>query len=338
MVAEKLTEYSINVMALARMEAERAGKSRVHIEHILLGLLGTSAGIASVVLQKNGLNEKEVREQLEKQTFSESLSHDHDFESNVKAEKIINSALQIAESRQQEFIDTEHLLLAILSEKSWRMRDVLDKFGVEAESLRRDIDEETKFRSVSGEGTEEGTPEGTAEGTANAPRRKVRPISPTAEYSWPSVTPQFGQFRDSAIRVVMLAQEEARRLGHNYVGSEQLLLGIVADTGIAGQQLRELQVTLAKAREVVEKQIGRGSGFVAVEIPFTPRAKHILVEARNQAYANGASMIDAEHILLALLDQREGISVCILRDLNVGVETLRQNVMNALKTPVEEKQ
>lgn len=329
MVAEKLTEYSINVMALARMEAERAGKSRVHIEHILLGLLGTSAGIASVVLQKNGLNEKDVREQLEKQTFSESLSHDHDFESNVKAEKIINSALQIAEGRQQEFIDTEHLLLAILSEKSWRMRDVLDKFGVEAESLRRDIDEETKFRTVSGEGTEEGT--------KDSPRRKVRPISPTAEYSWPSVTPQFGQFRDSAVKVVMLAQEEARRLGHNYVGSEQLFLGIVADTGIAGQQLRNLQVTLAKAREVVEKQIGRGSGFVAVEIPFTPRAKHILVEARNQAYANGASMIDAEHILLALLDQREGISVCILRDLNVGVEALRQNVMNALKTPVEEK-
>lgn len=329
MVAEKLTEYSINVMALARMEAERAGKSRVHIEHILLGLLGTSAGIASAVLQKNGLNEKEVREQLEKQTFSEKLSHDHDFELNVKAEKIINSALQIAEGRQQQFIDTEHLLLAILSEKSWRMRDVLDRFGVEAERLCIDIDEETKFRSV--------TAEETGEGTADSPRRKVRPISPTAEYSWPSVTPQFGQFKDSAIRVVMLAQEEARRLGHNYVGSEQLLLGIVADTGIAGQQLRELQVTLAEAREVVEKQIGRGSGFVAVEIPFTPRAKAILIEARNQAYANGSSMIEAEHILLALLDQRDGISVCIIKNLNVAVDTLRQNVLNALKTPVEEK-
>jgi ATP-dependent Clp protease ATP-binding subunit ClpA len=301
----------------------------VHIEHILLGLLGTSAGIASAVLEKNGLHEKEVRQQLEKQTFSEKLSHDHDFELNVKAEKIINSALQIAEGRQQQFIDTEHLLLAILAEKSWRMRDVLDTFGVDIERLRCDIDEETKFRSVTGEGTEEGT--------TDPPRRKVRPISPTAEYSWPSVTPQFGQFKDSAIRVVMLAQEEARRLGHNYVGSEQLLLGIVADTGIAGKQLRELQVTLAEAREVVEKQIGRGSGFVAVEIPFTPRAKHILTEARNQAYANGASMIDAEHILLALLDQREGISVCILQNLNVGVETLRQNVLNALKTPVEEK-
>jgi ATP-dependent Clp protease ATP-binding subunit ClpA len=302
----------------------------VHIEHILLGLLGTSAGIASVVLQKNGLNEKEVREQLEKQTYSESLSHDHDFELNIKAEKIINSALQIAEGRQQQFIDTEHLLLAILSEKSWRVRDVLDRFGVEAERLRSDIDEETKFRSVSGEATEEGT--------ADSPRRKVRPISPTAEYSWPSVTPQFGQFRDSAIRVVMLAQEEARRLGHNYVGSEQLLLGIVADTGIAGKQLSDQQVTLAEARKVVEKQIGRGSGFVAVEIPFTPRAKQILVQARNQAYANGANMIDAEHILLALLDQREGISVCILQGLNVSVEKLRQNVLNALKMPVEGKE
>ena len=112
---------------------------------------------------------------------------------------------------------------------------MLDTFNVDINRLRNDIDEETKFRSVSAEGVDEGT--------ADSPRRKVRPISPTAEYSWPSVTPQFGQFRDSAIKVVMLAQEEARRLGHNYVGSEQLLLGIVADTGIAGKQLRELQVT-----------------------------------------------------------------------------------------------
>ncbi len=330
MVAEKLTEYSINVMAQARMEAERAGKSRVHIEHILLGLLGTSGGIASAVLQKNGLNQKDVRTQLEKQTFTESLSHDHEFESNVKAEKILNSALLIAEGRQQQFIDTEHLLLAILAEKSWRLRDVLDTFGVDVERLRCDIDEETKFRSVSGDCTE-----GEA---ADLPKRKVRPISPTAEYSWPSVTPQFGQFRESAIAVIMLAQEEARRLGHNYVGSEQLLLGIVADTGIAGKQFREMGVSLSDARGAVESQIGRGSGFVAVEISFTPRAKHILSVARDQARAVGSDMIDAEHILLALLEQKEGLSVCILQDLNIGVATLRQKVLDALKTPVEGKE
>lgn len=330
MVAEKLTEYSINVMAQARMEAERAGKSRVHIEHILLGLLGTSGGIASAVLQKNGLNQKDVRTQLEKQTFTESLSHDHEFESNVKAEKILSSALQIAEGRQQQLIDTENLLLAILAEKSWRLRDVLDTFGVDVELLRRDIDEETKFRSVSGDCTE-----GEA---ADLPKRKVRPISPTAEYSWPSVTPQFGQFRESAIAVIMLAQEEARRLGHNYVGSEQMLLGIVADTGIAGKQFREMGVSLSDARGAVESQIGRGSGFVAVEISFTPRAKHILSVARDQARAVGSDMIDAEHILLALLEQKEGLSVCILQSLNVKVETLREKVLNALKTPVEGKE
>ncbi len=330
MVAEKLTEYSINVMALARMEAERAGKSHVHVEHILLGLLGTSAGIASAVLRKNGLNEKDVRERLEKQTFTESLSHEHDFESNVKAEKIINSALQIAESRQQQFIDTEHLLLAILAEKSWRMRDVLDRFGIGADRLRSDIDEETKFRSVSGDCTEEGAEE--------QPRRKVRPISPTAEYSWPSVTPQFVQFRDAAIRVVMVAQEEARRLGHNYVGSEQLLLGVVADRGIAGQQFRALQIAMPEARRAVEAEIGRGSGFVAVEIPFTPRAKHILSAAREQAHSTGSDMISAEHILLALIDQQDGVSVRVLQDLNVRVEKLRQNLLDALKSPVEGKE
>lgn len=336
MVAEKLTEYSINVMAQARMEAERAAKSHVHIEHILLGLLSTHAGIASTVLSKNGLHEKEVRAHLQKQTIDESVSHSHESEAHVKAEKIINSALQIAEGRQQQSIDTEHLLLAILAVKSWRIRDVLDNFGVDVERLRKDIDEETKFRSVTADAGEvSAVGEG---GLMNLPPRKVRPISPTAEYSWPSVTPQFGQFRDSAIKVVMSAQEEARRLGHNYVGSEQLLLGVIADKGIAGNQFCELQVNLADARKEVEKVIGSGSGFVAVEIPFTPRAKHILIEARNHANANRSDMVGAEHILLALIEQRDGISVKVLQNLNVVVEALRQGVLNAIRSPVAEKE
>ena len=315
-------------MALARMEAERAGKSVVNVEHILLGLLGTSAGIASIVLNQNGLHEKDVREQLEKQTEDERHTHSHSFELSAKAEKILNSALKFAEERQHKFIDTEHILLAILAEKSWRMRDVLDNFGVDIERLRSDIDAVTESLSVGEKSDEKEVAASTA--------RKVRPISPTAEYSWPSVTPQFGQFKDSAIKVVMVAQEEARRLGHNYVGSEQLLLGIVASAGMAGKQLRALQVTAPEARKEVEKEIGRGSGFVAVEIPFTPRAKHILTEARGQARAHGSDMIGAEHILLSLLEQQDGVSVRILRNLNVNAETLRQNVINELKICAEE--
>lgn len=87
----------------------------------------------------------------------------------------------------------------------------------------------------------------------------------------------FERFTEKAIKVIMLAQEEARRLGHNFVGTEQILLGLIGEgTGIAAKVLKSMGVNLKEARVEVEKIIGRGSGFVAVEIPFTPRAKRVL--------------------------------------------------------------
>lgn len=96
----------------------------------------------------------------------------------------------------------------------------------------------------------------------------------------------FERFTEKAIKVIMLAQEEARRLGHNFVGTEQILLGLIGEgTGIAAKVLKSLGINLKDSRMEVEKIIGRGSGFVAVEIPFTPRAKRVLElsleEARN---------------------------------------------------------
>jgi ATP-dependent Clp protease ATP-binding subunit ClpC len=86
----------------------------------------------------------------------------------------------------------------------------------------------------------------------------------------------FERFTEKAIKVVMLSQEESRRLGHNFVGTEQILLGLIGEgTGVAYKVLRSVNLTLKDARMEVERIIGRGSGFVAVEIPFTPRAKRV---------------------------------------------------------------
>lgn len=87
----------------------------------------------------------------------------------------------------------------------------------------------------------------------------------------------FERFTEKAIKVIMLSQEEARRLGHNFVGTEQILLGLIGEgTGIAAKVLKSTGINLKDSRVEVEKIIGRGSGFVAVEIPFTPRAKRVL--------------------------------------------------------------
>lgn len=99
----------------------------------------------------------------------------------------------------------------------------------------------------------------------------------------------FERFTEKAIKVVMLAQEESRRLGHNFVGTEQILLGLIGEaTGIAAKVLKGMGVTLKDARTQVEKIIGRGSGFVAVEIPFTPRAKRVLELSLEEARQLGA--------------------------------------------------
>ena len=94
----------------------------------------------------------------------------------------------------------------------------------------------------------------------------------------------FERFTEKAIKVIMLAQEEARRLGHNFVGTEQILLGLIGEnTGIGPKVLKSMGVNLKDARVEVEKIIGRGSGFVAVEIPFTPRAKRVLEISLDEA-------------------------------------------------------
>jgi hypothetical protein len=106
------------------------------------------------------------------------------------------------------------------------------------------------------------------------------------------ITNMFERFTEKAIKVVMLAQEEARRLGHNFVGTEQILLGLIGEsTGIAAKVLKSMGVNLKDARVEVEKIIGRGSGFVAVEIPFTPRAKRVLELSLEEARQLGASPI-----------------------------------------------
>ena len=115
----------------------------------------------------------------------------------------------------------------------------------------------------------------------------------------------FERFTEKAIKVIMLAQEEARRLGHNFVGTEQILLGLIGEgTGVAAKVLKSMGVNLKDARIEVEKIIGRGSGFVAVEIPFTPRAKRVLELSLEEARQLGHNYIGTEHLLLGLI--REG--------------------------------
>jgi len=134
----------------------------------------------------------------------------------------------------------------------------------------------------------------------------------------------------------MLAQEEARRLGHNFVGTEQILLGLIGEgTGIAAKVLKSMGVNLKDARVEVEKIIGRGSGFVAVEIPFTPRAKRVLELSLEEARQLGHNYIGTEHLLLGLIREGEGVAARVLENLALDLSKIRTQVIRLLGDTAE---
>jgi ATP-dependent Clp protease ATP-binding subunit ClpA len=126
----------------------------------------------------------------------------------------------------------------------------------------------------------------------------------------------FERFTDQARRVVVLAQEEARMLGHGYIGTEHILLGLLSEgEGQAAQALAALEISLEAAREQVAEIIGEGTGQPAGHIPFTPRTKKVLELSLREAQRLGDGYIGTEHILLGLLLEGEGVAAQVLERL-----------------------
>ena len=147
----------------------------------------------------------------------------------------------------------------------------------------------------------------------------------------------FEKFTEGAIKVIMLSQEEARRMGHNFVGTEQLLLGVIGQRhGIGARALKKMKVTLKKARKEIELYIGRGTGFVASEIPFTPRAKRVLEMAVHEGKDLGQNFVGTEHILLALIGESDGVAMRTLDKLQVDIPKLRNLILAYIEENQEE--
>ena len=144
----------------------------------------------------------------------------------------------------------------------------------------------------------------------------------------------FERFTDRARRVVVLAQEEARLLNHNYIGTEHILLGLLNEgEGIAAQALESLDIDLASVREEVVKIIGQGQQSPSGHIPFTPRAKKVLELSLREALQLGHNYIGTEHILLGLIREGEGVAAQVLQQLGAELQKVRQTVIRLLSGP-----
>jgi ATP-dependent Clp protease ATP-binding subunit ClpC len=144
----------------------------------------------------------------------------------------------------------------------------------------------------------------------------------------------FERFTERARQVVVLAQDEARSLRHNYIGTEHILLGLLREEeGIAARVLEDLGVTLDEVRAQVARIIGRGDELAAGKIPFTPRAKKVLELSLREAVSMKHGYIGTEHILLGLASQGEGVAARILINLGADPEKIRNDVTGLLSQP-----
>jgi ATP-dependent Clp protease ATP-binding subunit ClpC len=141
----------------------------------------------------------------------------------------------------------------------------------------------------------------------------------------------FERFTDRARQVVVLAQEEARILNHNYIGTEHILLGLLHEgEGVAARALESLGLRLEAVRQQVEEIIGQGQQAPSGHIPFTPRAKKVLELSLREALQLGHDYIGTEHILLGLLSEGEGVAAQVLVRLGADLKRVRQQVIQLL--------
>jgi ATP-dependent Clp protease ATP-binding subunit ClpC len=141
----------------------------------------------------------------------------------------------------------------------------------------------------------------------------------------------FERFTDRARRVVVLAQEEARLLNHNYIGTEHILLGLIHEgEGVAAKALESLGISLEAVRAQVEEIIGQGGSSPSGHIPFTPRAKKVLELSLREALQLGHNYIGTEHILLGLIREGEGVAAQVLQKLGADLSRVRQQVIQLL--------
>ena len=148
----------------------------------------------------------------------------------------------------------------------------------------------------------------------------------------------FERFTDRDRRVVVLAQEEARRLNHNYIGTEHILLGLIQEgEGHAAKALAELNINIDSVRTEVVEIIGEGQQSPSGHIPFTPRAKKVLELSLREALQLGHNYIGTEHILLGLIREGEGVAAQVLKKLGAELSQVRQTVIKLISSSGESK-
>jgi ATP-dependent Clp protease ATP-binding subunit ClpA len=323
----RFTDRARKVMKLANDEAIALGQDFVDTEHILLGLIKEESGVAANVLKNLDLNLEKIRIEVERlvprgpdRVMQGTLPH------SATAKKAIDAALKLARRLDHNYVGTEHLLLGLVHEQQGGAVQVLMNLGLKREEIRQEV------LDLLGHGID------VAEGGARGDKERRGTIPPIPiSHDTKTGGRMYAKFTDRARKVMQLANQEAQRFNHEYIGTEHVLLGLLREGhGVAANALRNLDIDLRKIRLEVEKIIQSGPDMVTMgKLPQTPRAKKVVEFAMEEARSLNHNYVGTEHILLGLLREQEGIAAQVLMNLGLKLEEVREEVLNLLRQGIE---
>jgi len=309
---DRFNDRAKRVLALAQDEAIRFNHNYIGTEHLLLGLIREGEGVAARVLDSLGVDLSQLRRAVESMIGrGAATTSPSEITLAPPMKKAVELAIDEARKLGHSHVGTEHLLLGIVRQSESIAAKLLGSLGVDLENVRHQVI-----------------------ARLGQPHREVGASAPTppAPQSTGQFAGPFDRFNDRAKRVLALAQDEAIRFNHNYIGTEHLLLGLIREEeGVAARALHTLGVELDKARTAVGFIIGRGDAVTTPsEITLSPRTKKIIELAIDEARNLGQTRVSTEHILLGLAREGEGIASGILESLGVTMDKVRHAVIQTL--------
>jgi len=319
-----LTPRAKKVIELAVDEARRLNHHYIGTEHLLLGLVREGDGVAAKVLNQLGVTHASARNAVEQVVGRGDRIVLGEIGLTPQAKKAIELTVGEARRLNHHYIGTEHLLLGLARSDDETLAAILTIFGVDSEAIRADT---VRILSRVASSMSPQTAAVTSPVTGRMSHITGQ-MSHTAPGDW------FTRFTERARKVLSLAQEEAHRFNHNYIGTEHLLLGLVREEdGVGAKVLQNLGVQLNTARSAVEFIIWRGDRIVLGEIGLTPRAKKVIELAVDEANRLDHQYIGTEHLLLGLIREGEGIAAGVLASLGINLERARRETLRMLGEP-----
>ncbi|MBC7998738.1 MAG: hypothetical protein IAF58_12390 [Leptolyngbya sp.] len=308
---DKLTDEAINIFMLAQEEALTMRHSTVGSEHILLALLAEQDTIVRSILLGCGLSPEVVRAQVENISPQSGKNEIQALPLNQSATRILELSWDVVESLGAKVVCPEHLLLALLQSSKSSAIELLNNSGVNRQLLRREV-----ISAI--EGTAGFVGDDAIESSIAPTESQLVRLSGDGE---------FLDFDDDAVKAIMFAHDECRRMGISVLGVEQILLGVLALRGITFDCFAAMRVNRSDLRIALDRILGSGAELIGEQIPNSAEANFIFELAAVHANNFSSEKVSPEHLALGILDDPTRVILDALYSLGVNINQLQEDIL-----------